>query len=366
MIDIDIEQARGDFMLRVTFRADAPVLGVLGRSGAGKSSLVDAIAGVTTPRRGHVRINGVTLFDHARHIDLAPPARRVGYVFQDALLFPHLSVHSNLMYGYRLHRDAAQFIAPLRVIDVLGLGALLRRRPDTLSGGEKQRVAIGRALLSQPRVLLLDEPLASLDVERKTEILDYIERLRDEFHIPIVYVSHSIAEITRLADTVVVLAAGQCVAAGDAGRILADPGAQSGIDAGGGGLEAGSIIETAVQAHDRTDHLTTLAFAGGTLTVPVIEAPIGTRVRVRIRARDVSLAVERPAATSILNILAATVVSIREQQGSAANVQLSVGEALLAAQITRRSLKQLAIREQQQVFALVKAVSFDRRSTGYA
>ncbi|MEO6929272.1 MAG: molybdenum ABC transporter ATP-binding protein [Casimicrobiaceae bacterium] len=366
VIDIDVEQPRGDFMLQVTFCADAPVLGVFGRSGAGKSSLVDAIAGVTTPRRGHVRINGVTLFDHAQRIDLAPPARRGGYVFQDALLFPHLSVHSNLMYGHRLHRDGVQFIAPPRVIDVLGLGALQKRRPDTLSGGEKQRVAIGRALLSQPQVLLLDEPLASLDVERKSEILDYIERLRDEFHIPIVYVSHSIAEITRLADSVVVLAAGKCVAAGDVGTILADPGAQSGAGAGDGGLEAGSIIETAVQAHDRTDHLTTLAFDGGTLTVPAIEAPIGTRVRVRIRARDVSLATERPVATSILNMLAATVVSIREQQGSAANVQLRVGEALLAAQITRRSLKQLAIREQQQVFALVKAVSFDRRSTGYA
>jgi len=362
MIDVDIEQPRGDFLLQVAFRADAPVVGVFGRSGAGKSSLINAIAGVTRPRRGHVRVGDVTLFDSAQRIDLTPPQRRVGYVFQDALLFPHLSVRSNLLYGHRLRAKASHFIEPDRVIDVLGLGALLARSPDRLSGGEKQRVAIGRALLAQPRILLLDEPLASLDVPRKTEILDYIERLRDEFRIPIVYVSHSIPEITRLADTVVVISDGKCLAAGDVDTVMG----RFDLKPHTGRYEAGSVFETTVTAHDPRDKLTTLGFVGGELTVPELDAAIGGRVRARIRARDVSLAVQRPSGISILNILSARVTAIREEAGPVVDVQLAIGDVTLMARITHRSLNNLGIHLHQDVYALVKAVSFDHRSTGYA
>jgi len=362
MIDIDIEQSLGDFTLQVKFCVDAPVVGVFGRSGAGKSSLINAIAGVTKPRCGHVRINGVTLFDHVSGVDLAPPRRRVGYVFQDALLFPHLSVNANLMYGHRLRPASAHYIEPARVIEVLGIGALLQRRPDTLSGGERQRVAIGRALLAQPRVLLLDEPLASLDQARKNEILDYIERLRDEFHIPIVYVSHSIAEITRLADAVVVIADGKCLAVGDVDTIMG----RLDIEPIAGNADRGAIIETTVVAHDGVDQLTTLGFVGGELIVPRLDAAIGKRVRAHIRARDVSLAVQRPIGISILNILCGRVTAIREVGGAVVDVQLAVGDATLVARITQRSLAQLGIREQQDVHALVKSVSFDRLGTGYA
>ena len=248
------------------------------------------------------------------------------------------------------------------MIDLLGLAGLLRRRPNALSGGERQRVAIGRALLAQPRLLLLDEPLASLDVTRKTEILDYIERLRDGLHIPIVYVSHSVPEITRLADTVVVLSDGQCLAAGDADVVMG----RLDLKPATGRFEAGSLVETRVAAHDPDAQLTTLAFDGGELRVPQLDAAVGERVRARIRARDVSLAVRRPEAISILNVLPGRVVAVEEETGPVVDVRIAIGAALLTARITRHSLRELRVHAGQDVYALVKAVSFDRRSVGYS
>ena len=215
MIDVDIAQRIGRFALDVKFSVDAPVVGLFGPSGSGKTSVVNAIAGVQRPDRGTIRVNGEVLFDSGKRIDVRPEHRRVGYVFQDALLFPHLDVSANLTYGQRLRASSQRVIHEDHVVELLGLAALLDRRPRTLSGGERQRVAIGRALLAQPRILLMDEPLASLDQARKLEILDYIERLRDDLHIPIVYVSHSAEEVKRLADAVVLLSQGRCVAAGD-------------------------------------------------------------------------------------------------------------------------------------------------------
>ena len=220
MIEVDVERRLGSFHLAVRFSAQAPILGLFGRSGSGKTSVINAIAGIVRPARGTIRINDACLFDAAKGIDVPPDKRRVGYVFQDALLFPHMDVEANLLYGQRRHAPADRFIDEARVVELLGLRALLKRRPASLSGGEKQRVAIGRALLAQPRILLMDEPLTSLDIPRKTEILDYIERLRDELRIPIVYVSHSVEEITRLADTVVALADGKCVAVGGVDDVM--------------------------------------------------------------------------------------------------------------------------------------------------
>jgi molybdate transport system ATP-binding protein len=362
MIDVDLEQRAGNFVLRARFVADAPVVGLFGRSGSGKSTLINAIAGVTTPARGHVRIGNVALFDSALGIDLSPQERRVGYVFQDALLFPHLSVEANLLYGHRLRAAAVRFIEPAHVIDVLGLASLLHRKPVALSGGAKQRVAIGRALLAQPRILLLDEPLASLDVPRRMEILDYIERLRDEFQIPIVYVSHSVAEITRLADTLVVLSAGECVGVGDVDTVMG----RLDLKPYTGRFEAGAVIEATVTAHDLDFDLTTLRFDGGELTVPGLNAFIGERVRARIRARDVSLALSKPTGISIVNVLSGRVIAIREESGPVVDIQVAIGEVVLTARITRRSRVQLGIHVGQELHVLVKAVSFDHRSTGYA
>jgi len=362
MIDIDIEQRLGAFRLAVKFSADAPIVGLFGRSGSGKSSVINAIAGIAKPLRGSIRINDAVLFDSGQRIDLPPEERRVGYVFQDALLFPHMDVESNLLYGQRLRSPEDRFIEEARVVELLGLGALLRRKPMTLSGGEKQRVAIGRALLAQPRILLMDEPLAALDIPRKTEILDYIERLRDELNIPIVYVSHSVTEISRLADTVVVLSDGRCLAVGDLDEVMG----RLDLRPATGRYEAGSILDTRIAAHDAKDQLTTLAFDGGELIVPHLDAPIGQRVRARVKARDVSLSIRRPTEISILNVLRAHVTAIDEETGPIVDLQLAIGTSSLVARITRRSFEQLGIRNGQELYALVKAVSFDQRSVGYA
>ncbi len=362
MIEVDIEQRLGAFDLRVAFNAEAPVIGLFGRSGAGKSSVINAIAGTSTPQRGLIRINDTTLYDSRARIDVPAQKRRIGYVFQDALLFPHMSVERNLLYGNRLRAASERFIEPSRVIELLGLESLLQRRPANLSGGEKQRVAIGRALLAQPRILLMDEPLASLDVPRRTEVLDYIERLRREVGIPIVYVSHSVPEITRLADTVVVLSEGRCLACGPVEEVMG----RLDLRPATGRYEAGALIDAHVVAHDDADHLTTLAFDGGELLVPRVDAGAGERVRARIRARDVSLATRRPESVSILNVLRGTVVSVSDEGGAVVEAQLRVGGALITARITRRSRNELRIVEGVEVFALIKAVSFDQRSVGYA
>ena len=200
--DIDVELNRGDFKLAVAFHAEAGLTALFGPSGAGKTSVLNMIAGVLPPARGRIVADGQVLFDSAARIDLKPEVRRVGYIFQDARLFPHLSVEANLLYGYKLTK-ATRYAVPDQIIALLGIGPLLARTPRALSGGEQRRVAIGRAILASPRLLLMDEPLASLDDARKQEILPYIERLRDEVKIPILYVTHARAEVDRLAATVI-------------------------------------------------------------------------------------------------------------------------------------------------------------------
>jgi molybdate transport system ATP-binding protein len=362
MIDIDVAQQLGAFRLEVAFRAEAPIVGLFGRSGSGKTSLVNALAGVSRPERGRIVVNDTTLFDSARGVDLPPERRRLGYVFQQDLLFPHLDVESNLLYGFRRAPADERRLEPAHVIELLGLGALLARLPDALSGGERQRVAIGRALLAQPRLLLMDEPLASLDVMRRDEVLRYIELLRDDLSIPIVYVSHSVAEITRLADTVVLLADGRAIAAGAVDEVMS----RIDLRPHTGRYEAGAVVDTVVASHDARYELTTLAFPGGELIVPSVEGLVGERVRVRIRARDVSLALARPVEVSIVNVLEASVVAFSDEDGPIVDVQLEVGEVALLARVTRRSRDQMHLAVGQRVYAMVKAVTFDRRSVGYA
>jgi molybdate transport system ATP-binding protein len=362
MLEIDVAIRRGAFAVEAAFASDAPIVALFGRSGAGKSTLVHAIAGIVRPDRGRIVIGGRVLFDSADGVDLPPERRRVGYVFQDALLFPHMSVRANLAYGEALTPPGERFVDTERVIALLGIRALLERRPAGLSGGERQRVAIGRALFASPRILLLDEPLASLDAARKSEILAYVELLRDELGLPMVYVSHAVEEVTRLADHVVVLADGRQVAAGPAIEVLqrADIGPELGR------AEAGAIVDARVARHDETYGLATLSFEGGELVVPNVDALPGEEVRVRIRARDVSLALDRPRGLSVQNILAATVESVSGEFGAIVDVHLRVGATPLVARITRKAAAELAIAPRMQVHALVKAVSIDRRSVGFA
>lgn len=207
--DVDVAGRRGDFELAVTFHAGPGLTALFGPSGSGKTSVLNMIAGVLKPARGRIVVEGQVLFDSAARIDAKPEHRRVGYIFQDARLFPHMSVEHNLLYGFKLAPEAGRYAVPEQVIALLGIGHLLDRRPLSLSGGEQQRVAIGRAILASPRVLLMDEPLASLDDARKQEILPYIERLRDELKIPILYVTHARAEVERLAAAVVRIEGGR-------------------------------------------------------------------------------------------------------------------------------------------------------------
>jgi molybdate transport system ATP-binding protein len=362
MIEVDIERRLGAFHLDVRFEAEAPIVGLFGRSGSGKTSVVNAIAGIVRPSRGTIRINEVCLFDAAKGIDVAPERRRIGYVFQDALLFPHMDVEANLLYGQRLRAPEDRLIEEAHVVELLGLRPLLRRKPQTLSGGEKQRVAIGRALLAQPRILLMDEPLASLDGPRKTEILAYIELLRDDLDIPIVYVTHSVSEITRLADRIVVLSDGKCVGVGGINDVMDRFEFEHATER----YEAASVVETRVAAQDAEDRLTTLEFAGGELVVPQLDAALGERVRVRILARDVSLSIGKPTGISVLNVLPARVDAIGGIANPVVDVRLAIGEATLVARITRRSLEQLGIAPDQELYALVKAVSLDPRGCGDA
>jgi molybdate transport system ATP-binding protein len=362
MFSVDIRQQLGGFRLDVAFRADAPVTALFGRSGAGKTSVVNAIAGITDTAQGRIEIAGRVLMDSAQRVFVRPEARRIGYVFQDGLLFPHLDVRRNLYYGHRHTPARGHYIDAGKVISLLGLDKLLDRKPVHLSGGERQRVAIGRALLTSPRLLLLDEPLASLDAARKSEILHYIELLRDEFHVPILFVSHALEEVTRLADSIVILSEGKVLACGAVDEIMG----RMDLKPFTGRYEGGAVIETRVASHDAASDLTRLAFDGGELLVPLVDALIGERVRVRIRARDVSLATQRPDHLSILNILPARIAEIRAETGPIVDIKLQCGDAVLIARVTRHSMERLGLGPGLEVFALVKAISLDRHSVGYA
>jgi len=362
MLRVSAQTRLGRFTLDVELESAGGVTALFGRSGSGKTSIINVIAGLLRPARGRVELNGALLFDSGRGVDIPVERRRIGYVFQDARLFPHLSVRQNLRYGAFFNRGAGAAADAEQVIGLLGLETLLERRPGALSGGEKQRVAIGRALLASPRVLLLDEPLAALDLQRKSEVLGYVERLREELDIPIVYVSHAIEEVVRIADRVALVSEGRVLATGAPDEIMS----RLDLRPATGRYEAGAVIETRVLAYDEADDVTTLGFDGGELLATNLDALIGEPVRVRVRARDVSLALRRPQDTSILNVLAGRVLEIAEGPGAATDVRLAVGKAMLLARVTRRSVERLGLRPGLEVYALVKAVSLDRHSTGFA
>jgi molybdate transport system ATP-binding protein len=348
-LEIDIEHARGTFRLAATFAAQAGVTALFGRSGSGKSTLVDIVAGLIRPDRGRIVIDGTTLVDSDRRIFVPRHRRRVGYVFQDSRLFPHLSVRQNLLYGRWFSRGEGGVAGDFdSIVELLGIAALIERKPDSLSGGEKQRVAIGRALLAHPRLLLMDEPLASLDEQRRAEILPYIERLRD-IGVPILYVSHSVVEVARLATTVVILSEGTVTAVGPVLDIL--PLAEA--------TDGGSVIEAVVARHDDAFQLTVLSSRAGELQVPRIVAATGATVRAYIRSRDVMLSLQAPQQISALNVLSGKVSEI-SANGAQADVRLDCNGATLVARLTAKSVERLALAPGRPVYAVIKSVSFER------
>ena len=357
-LSVAIAHRQGDFTLDVSFAAPSGVTALFGRSGAGKTTLVNALGGLLRPARGRIALGSQVLLDTDRGIFVPRHRRRIGTVFQEGRLFPHLSVRQNLAFGRWFAPRAEEGAGFDAVVDLLGIAPLLGRRPAGLSGGEKQRVAIGRALLAKPRLLLMDEPLSALDDARKAEILPYVERLRDGAGVPIVYVSHSIAEVARLADTLVVLDAGRVTAAGPAAEVLS----RLDVTPLAGAREAGAVLDARVAAQDERFGLTTLDTRAGPLRVPRIDLPVGAPIRVQVPARDVLLSRDAPVGTSALNVLPAVVAEIRTVEGAGAEIRLDCGGAALLARITRLSLSDMALAPGSRVFAVVKSVALDRSS----
>ncbi|WP_426959718.1 molybdenum ABC transporter ATP-binding protein [Muricoccus radiodurans] len=343
------------FALDARFAAPTPgVTALFGPSGCGKSTTLAAIAGLLRPDSGRIVLEGDVLLDTARGVALPPERRRLGVVFQDARLFPHLSVAGNLRYGARRAPRDATGSSEEEVVALLGIGHLLSRRPRDLSGGERQRVALGRALLARPRLLLMDEPLASLDAARRAEVLPFLARLRDAARVPILYVTHALEEVDALADTLVLMEAGRVLAAGPVDGIAARPDLPLAARRDGGVL-----LPCTVAAHDAALGLTRLAFPGGALEVPLRGEPRGAAIRVRVRARDVSVATRRPEELSARNILSATVTRAAEVPGlpHEALVVLAVGPTTFLARVTRESLNRLGLEPGRSVWAIVKGAA---------
>ncbi len=343
---------RSDFRLDVGL--DLPGRGVtalFGHSGSGKTTLLRLIAGLEQAEGGELSVNGQVWQDRATFL---PTYRRpLGYVFQEASLFPHLNIRRNLEFGMKRVDAAARKVSLDRAIDLLGIGHLLERKPASLSGGERQRVGIARALAVSPRILLMDEPLAALDLVRKREILPYLERLHDELQIPVLYVSHAPDEVARLADHIVVMDAGKAVASGPLTETLARLDLPIRL-----GEDAGVVLDGVVAERDPQWHLARVEFAGGGVWVRDGGHEIGHHVRVRILARDVSLALARHDGTSILNILPAVVAEIVDDAHPAqALVRMNVGGSPLVARLTRRSVHALALAPGQSIYAQIKAVA---------
>lgn len=374
------------FALDVAFDApEAGVTALFGPSGCGKSTVLAAVAGLLRPQQGRVTVGGDVVLDTARGIALPPERRRCAMVFQDARLFPHCSVETNLRYGLRralrrdgllrralqrdglleraLRRDGLHHAPPdaegpgfAEVVALLGIDHLLGRRPAGLSGGERQRVALGRALLARPRLLLMDEPLASLDAARRAEVLPFLARLRDAARLPILYVTHALEEVDALADHLVLLDHGRVVAQGPVTELAARTDLPLAAR-----RDAGVLLDCSVGAATQ-DGLTRLDFAGGVLVTTLHPGPTGTRLRVRLRARDIAVATEEPRNISTRNILRATLNEITPAgDGPEVFLRLAIGPSTVLARITRDSVRRLSLHPGMEVWALVKAVTFDHR-----
>ncbi|HEX2492603.1 MAG TPA: molybdenum ABC transporter ATP-binding protein [Steroidobacter sp.] len=343
-----------DFTLDVAIEVGARgVVALFGRSGCGKTTLVNVIAGLLPADEAHIEIDEVVLEDTRARKRTPAERRRIGYVFQDARLFPHFDVLGNLRYGARRFREGRARISVDHVVDLLGLAPLLGRRVRQLSGGERQRVALGRALLSQPRLLLLDEPLAALDAARREEVLPYLEKLRDEFAIPMIYVSHQFDEVLRLGTHVVLLDRGRVLAQGPLDVVSLHPELRAIV----GPESVGAVLQGFIEAADDQTGLAALRMGANVLHVALRGARRGSSVRVQLLARDVILATSRPEGLSVRNVLTGTVARITEDDRDTDLVYVDIGGALVLARVTRAATTMLSLRPGAAVWVLVKAVS---------
>lgn len=351
---IRLSLARPAFELNVDLALpQRGITALFGASGSGKTTVLRCVAGLERPQGAMVRISGQVWQDDRQQIFLPPWRRPLGYVFQEASLFDHLDVRGNLEYGLKRSGAGERPLALEAAIELLGIGTLLKRRTHELSGGERQRVAIARALATQPRLLLLDEPLAALDYARRQDILPWLERLRDELHIPMLYVTHAADEVARLADTLVVLDHGRVTAAGPVADVLACIDMPVVL-----GEDMGALLGGVVQEKDTRWHLVRVDFAGGSLWLRDSGLEIGRRVRLRVLARDVSIATDEPRHTSIQNLLSCVVQAVAaDVHPSQALVRLACGESSLLARITMRAVDALDLAPGKAVWAQVKSVA---------
>ena len=352
MLELDLHKRLGQFTLNVAIAAHTGVTALFGPSGSGKTSLVQMVAGLSKPDRGRIQVGGQVLFDSDAGINLPPEQRGLGYVFQDARLFPHLTVRKNLEFG----RKPDQPFPFDDIVGLLGIEQVLDRYPRTLSGGEKQRVAIGRALLASPRLMIMDEPLAALDEARKAEVLPYLVKLVRQNRLPILYVSHSMDEVIALADTLVLLDQGQLVTSGPVIDLLARPDLRYLT----GRLDAGAVITATVTSRNDAEASTQLEFPGGPLEIGATQIPVGETLRLRIHAKDVGIALHPPGRTSVRNMLPVTITSLTPAEGNLVDVMLDAKGITLWAQVSRHSAADLELTPGLAVWAMVKAVSLGR------
>jgi molybdate transport system ATP-binding protein len=355
MIELDVALKIKSFDLAVAFANGDGITALFGQSGSGKSLTLNLIAGLMRPDRGIIKLDGRVLVDRKRGVFVAPHRRRIGVVFQDSHLFPHFSVRQNLRFGRWFAPRGERAIDFDSVVEILAIGKLLSRHPAGLSVGERQRVAIGRALLCGPKLLLFDEPLAALDIERKLEILPLIERLRDEFAVPIVYVSHAIEEVVRLANFIVVLDAGRVKAIGGPGEVF------GALGGGGSRFDRISILMMKVRGENAAYGLTELTHPAGTVWLAGPAGPLGGQVRIIVKATDVVLAARPPHDLSVRSSLRGRIGSI-ERNGPLAAVEIVLeGEGRLYAVTTRHALDELGLDRGAPLFALIKTSALDER-----
>jgi molybdate transport system ATP-binding protein len=354
LLQVAAIKRRPAFRLDASFSAPLPgVIALFGRSGSGKTTLVNVIAGLLAPDEGEIRLGDEVLTDTRRGIAVPVERRRIGYVFQDTRLFPHLTVADNLRYGEKRAAAAAAVIGFEEVLALLGLEALLARRPRQLSGGERQRVALGRALLARPRLLLLDEPLAALDAARREEVLPYLVALRDRLSIPMVYVSHDFEEVLRLATHLVLLEGGRVLADGPVDEMSLSRELQSIV----GPELVGAVVEGLVTRLNPAEGTAQLAVGTGTLQVSLRDVPLGASVRLQLLARDVILATQPVQGLSVRNALASTIIAVSDDDFGAVLVRLDVGGAIVLARITQAARRALGLQPGDAVWTLIKAVS---------
>lgn len=350
MIDIDLKRTQGEFNLQIKCTIDSDVTGLFGPSGAGKSTLLAMIAGLIKPTEGHILIDGECLFDSKRQINKPLHRRHIGMVFQDSRLFPHLNVRDNLYYGYKLLAEKDRLITFTQIVDLLEIDHLLTQKPHQLSGGEKQRVALGRALLTSPRLLLLDEPLASLDVRLKQQILPFLRRVKNEIQLPIIYVSHVIDEILWLTSQVMMIEQGKLLALGDFYSVIRQPN----VLAMASELGLNNVYQVSVVANYPDDGYTSIKLGTQIVAIPLVTTSIGDKLAITIAASTVALALSPIEQVTIQNQLAGTVIAI-QQIDYRVLVTVDIGENHLIAEITLNGMRSINLEVGKKVFCLIKA-----------